>query len=152
MKTIKITVFAMMLVFISCEKDETLPVPEEVPVVTVNTNNQNTTNPYLNTFIGNWVCNDWVVDDMSGATRKREILLSYKSETTLNFSLNDYTTSTTFNQLITNSTALLDTSYFINPNNPISDKYKGYLTTDSTLEVSKYDGVIIYQTKEFKKN
>jgi len=145
-----ILVFATALLIFSCSKPTNNPVPVN-PTLTVN----RTPKQINQDFIGNWNCNTWIVDEITNATHRREIIFS-EGTNNVEFSLNDYTTTTVFNQLITRSVTLIDSNYFDNPINPAALKFKGYLLTDSTMNVYQYSidgsGVIdTSQTQLFKK-
>lgn len=154
MKKSTIVLLTALLIF-SCSKPTNNPtpiIPTPTAVVVAPLTKTNTD------FIGKWNCYIWVVDEISGTTRRRELLFSERinSTTSLNFSVNAYKSDSTFNQLITGSTALIDSNYFDNPINPAAVKFKGYLLTDSTMNVYQYtvgaSGVIdTNQVQIFKK-
>jgi hypothetical protein len=115
-----------------------------------------TTSSTSYTFTGNWNCEHWVVDDITGATHRREMIFSGETSSTVDMSLNDYYGVGLFNQLLTLSHCDIDSNYFDNATNPLGTKYKGVMTTDSTLMVHQYEvgpmGIVdTVQSKEFLK-
>jgi hypothetical protein len=138
----------MAIGLIGCSQPNNSPAPALTP---------NTT-PVVNSysFEGNWDCNHWVVNTATGETHQRRFIISNQVPTSIVMSLNDYNSNGTFNQLITNSNALIDSNYFDDMNNTSQTSFKGVLTTDSTLMVYQYEvntsGVVdTIQNKEFKK-
>jgi len=133
----KILYITTALILFSCQKQTDLPTPLGQKIVTP----INTTQSFNQNFVGNWNCNTWIVDEITGATHRREFLF-YEitgSTTNMKISLNDYISTTSFNQIITNSNALVDSNYFNNQSNPVPIKFKGHLLTDSTMMVYQYD-------------
>lgn len=130
----KIILLLSTALIFSCNKSEDLP----KPIQTVNT--VITTQSINPEFIGRWNCHVWLVDEITGATHRREFIFSEiaNSTTNLSISLNDYTDSTSFNQMFTMSIAKIDSNFFDNDFNPIPVKFKGYLLTDTTMNVYQY--------------
>ncbi|PHS04977.1 MAG: hypothetical protein COA88_12900 [Kordia sp.] len=136
---------------LSCTKQET-------PVAKIT--NPNSSAPQTMTtynFNGNWDCYNWVINDMTGQTQHRRFILSGQTNTHLSVSLNAYHPSNgTFNQLLTLSSAIVDSNYFDDSFNPIQQSFKGVLTSDTTLMIYHYevDGIGLidtFQVKEFIK-
>lgn len=105
-------------------------------------------------FEGQWNCYDWVVDEITGTTHHRRVIFA-ESTSGVFMSLDDYSNSGVMTQLISNSGVLIDSSYFDNSVNPNGMKFKGVLTSDSTLMVYEYhivgNSIDTSQIKEFIK-
>lgn len=143
-------ILVLAIAFVGCSQPTDSPVPIGTNTTTTITV-QNSHN-----FEGQWNCYNWVVDDITGMTAHRKIIFSNQVNGVIDFSLNQYTSGGVLIQMVTNSTALIDSNYFDNPNNPIPEQFKGVLTSDSTLMVYDYDvdgvGVIdTIQVREFKR-
>jgi hypothetical protein len=144
-------IITIITVLFSCTK-------ENVPGSTTN-NTQNTlTTPIVNTttynFEGVWSCNNWVVDQFNGTTRKRSFIFSNQTLTNMKVSLNQYTSNGSFTQLFTSGNAIVDSNYFDNHTNTIPIQFKGVLTSDTTLMVYEYQqnglgAIDTIQIKEF---
>lgn len=144
-------ILVLAIAFVGCSQPTDSPIPIGTNTTTTTTTVQNSHN-----FEGQWNCYDWVVDDITGMTAHRKIILSNQVNGVIDFSLNQYTSGGVLIQMVTNSTALIDSNYFDNPNNPIPEQFKGVLTSDSTLMVYDYDvdgvgAIDTIQVREFKR-
>jgi len=150
----KLITLIAVITILGCAKNNPQPQPNIVTIPNTQTTPiSNVKSPNIYQFIGNWNCTDWVVDDITGTTHRREFIFIKNTidSTMLNISLNDYNSNGTYSQLITKSIAYVDSNYFDNPTNPITIKFDGYLINDSTMSISQYDGNTVYQTRTFKK-
>ncbi len=147
-------IIILAVVLTACSKEET---PEPIIVSRPSLQVQTTTPPtppVVYNFEGNWSCDAWIVDHITGATRRRSFIFSNQSTNLVDVSLNQYTNNGTFTQLFTLSTSLVDSSYFDNHSNTVPIQFKGVMTTDSTLMVYEYSNnssgsVDTVQIKEF---
>jgi len=135
----------LIITFFGCSQQDDLP----SPLTTQTTSYSQTLN-----FEGSWNCYNWIVDDITGTTHHRKIMFN-GSSSAMFMSLNDYSNSGVMTQLISNSGVLIDSTYFDNSINPNGMKFKGVLTTDSTLMVYEYhivgNSIDTSQVKEFIK-
>ena len=140
-------VLILATVLIGCSQSNDLPEPLILSEVVSSTSFS---------FEGNWNCYDWVVDEITGEIHRREIIFSNQNGNNIYFSLNDYQNNGSVNQIITISSCDIDSSFFNEAFNPIQKKYKGVMTTDSTLMVYQYlvsqNIIDTVQVKEFKKD
>ena len=140
-------VLILATVLIGCSQSNDLPEPLILSEVVSSTSFS---------FEGNWNCYDWVVDEITGEIHRREIIFSNQNGNNIYFSLNDYQNNGSVNQIITISSCDIDSSFFNEDFNPIQKKYKGVMTTDSTLMVYQYlvsqNIIDTVQVKEFKKD
>lgn len=144
MKKILIIIAAVL---IGCNPDPT-PQPINPSPTTATTTGVNVYN-----FVGNWDCYDWVVDETTGITRQRRFIFSNQLDSTMNISLNQYNPDSTFQyQLFSMKIAKHDSNYFNHDNNALQIKFKGVLTTDTTLMVHQYqvDGFGVHDTIQSK--
>ncbi len=147
------------LTVLSCTKEDGVePIQNEGnKTVTPTPNPTPTPNGNVYDFNGVWSCDNWIVDEFTGATRKRSFIFSNQTTYSCNISLNQYILNGTFTQIFTNSSADIDSNYFDNHSNTIPVKFKGVLTTDSTSMVYEYnvDGfgtLDTTQIQEFKRD
>jgi len=130
---------------IGCSQPNNLPVPMSTP---------QSVSFQSSGFEGQWNCYDWVVDEIIGTTHHRRVIFA-ESTSGVFMSLDDYSNSGVMTQLISNSGVLTDSTYFNNSVNPNGMKFKGVLTSDSTLMVYEYhivgNSIDTSQVKEFIK-
>ena len=145
-------ILVLAIAFVGCSQPEDLPIPIDPvdPIVVVTQSVPNSHN-----FEGTWICEDWLVDEITGAIRKREFIFSDQSDSTVYLRLNNYELNGSVTALITFSIAGIDSNYFYNPAAPQPVKFKGVMTTDSTLMVYEYytsgSTIDTSQVKEFKR-
>jgi len=135
MKKIK---YILILAFFNCSPPEDLPTPIQKPIIEEIT----PTEENKDYFLGSWNCQEWVVDEITGATRKRTLIFSEPindSPYILALTMRSYIDSFSFNELYAKSSTLIDSSYFNNSFNPIDLKFKGNILTDTTMIVYHYD-------------
>lgn len=143
-------IIILSVLTLSCTKQET----PQAKLSNSNTTPSQTMATY--DFNGNWDCYNWVINDMTGQMQHRRFILSGQTSTHLSVSLNAYHSNGTFNQLLTLSSAIVDSNYFNDSFNPIHQSFKGVLTSDTTLMIYHYevDGIGLidtFQVKEFIK-
>jgi hypothetical protein len=132
--------FSLIIVLLlSCsKKDNPEPIAKRPITQTVVTTPQNNTvtpgNNY--NFEGTWICDNWLVDDFSGMTRKRVYTLSDQTSTLLKATLAQFDANniTSYN-IYQNADVFIDSTYFEDFGNLSSYDFKGVLTSDSTLMV-----------------
>jgi hypothetical protein len=156
MKKILIVLAVASIVLIGCRKEET-------PTPAVARSQQQTTPtaaaPPLNVynFNGTWNCDNWVVDQMTNTTAVRQIIFTNQDTTYVSMSMNEYSSTGSLINMFVHGEAITDSNYFDNPLNVIPLKFKGVMTTDSTMMIYEYrvsaSGVVdTTQFKEFKKD
>jgi len=135
----KIILILITLVIFGCKKEDTpKPVSRTQQTITPQ-QTQNAVNSIYYDFVGTWKCDNWVVDDFTQSTRRRDFIFSNQTSTLFNASLNQYNSSgSNYNQLFSNASTFVDSNYFDMQNTLIGVSYKGVMTTDSTLMVYEY--------------
>ncbi len=141
-------ILVLAIAFVGCSQDNDLPEPIELDVATVVTSQYN--------FEGSWDCYDWIVDDITGAMKHRRFVFSEQDGNDIRVTLNEYDSNGSMTQLLHQSSAFVDSSYFDESINPLGMSFKGVLTTDTTLMVYQYytSGLSVdtSQVKEFVKH
>lgn len=160
MKRILLVLAVALTFIVGCTKEETPePIAQSIvqKVVPVPTVTPTPIPAQSYNFNGTWDCDNWIVDTGTGMMRKRSFIFSNQTIDIADVSLNQYSSGGVLTQLFTMSSADIDSNYFDNQSNPIQIKFKGVMTTDSTLMVYEYGnnsggGVDTFQMKEFKRN
>ncbi len=140
---------------IGCAK-ENQPAPEVAAITPPNNTVTTTVTPQIENFEGVWRCGDWVVDNMTGATKVVTLEFRDQDTTHAGLTLKHYNQDGSFIQRFMDESAYLDSNYFDNYGNIIMLMYKGVMTTDSTMMVYEYrpigSSIDTFQVKEFKRD
>lgn len=143
-------ILILALINFSCTSQDDLPAPQ---ITQTTTPIAATINPLANipNFEGNYNCYDWVVDEITGITRRQTIMLSGQVDSLVNLSLNSYLSNGSYIQTITLQPTKLDSNYFDTYSNVAGKTWKGFLINDTILRVTQYSGNVDFQTKDFIK-
>tara|TARA_R110001632_G_C11210331_1_gene404280 strand:- start:243 stop:677 length:435 start_codon:yes stop_codon:yes gene_type:complete len=136
----------LALINFSCNSQDDLPTPQTTTISASTTAISNVVN-----FYGSYDCYDWVVDEITGTTRRQTIILSNQLDVSISLTLNSYLMNGSYNQSITNSYTQLDSNYFDMEISPSGKSFKGFLINDTILRVTQYSGNVDFQTKDFIK-
>tara|TARA_R110002153_G_scaffold209897_1_gene362480 strand:+ start:1601 stop:2035 length:435 start_codon:yes stop_codon:yes gene_type:complete len=136
----------LALINFSCNSQDDLPTPQTTTISASTTAILNVVN-----FEGSYDCYDWVVDEITGTTRRQTIIMSNQLDVSIWLTLNSYLLNGSYNQSITNSYTQLDSNYFDMEISPSGKSFKGFLINDTILRVTQYSGNVDFQTKDFIK-
>ena len=109
----KIILILITLSIFGCTKEDTPKPVSRTQQTTPPQQTQNSVNSIYYDFVGTWKCDNWVVDDFTQSTRRRDFIFSNQTSTLFNASLNQYNLSgSNYNQLFSNASAFVDSNYF----------------------------------------